>query len=164
MASNIQSEITKIKRQIIKLLYEDPLIIELLDCSDVDPETPDTAEWTCIFPYIKIPDTQEKIGNFIGIKVDSEPVRNSELYKRIYITISIVCAVPSLQVKGYKGIRTDIISGEIGDLLNLNESLGFKIELIAEGEGVFQDYNYYYRNMRFEALRSNTSKNCPMKG
>ena len=45
-----QSEVTKLKREIIKLLYSNPEIIEILDNEQVDPDCPDTAEWVCIFP------------------------------------------------------------------------------------------------------------------
>lgn len=164
MITNRESEITKFKRHLIKRMYETPAIIWLLDCPQVDPQTPDTAEWTCIFPYIKIPDTQEQIGNFIGIKIDNYGGnKNNRLYDDLIVTVSVICSIPSLRVKGWKGIRTDIIAGEIKDLFNLNAEFGFKMELEAEGEGVFEDYNYYYRNLRFRALRSNTSKNCPAK-
>ena len=39
-----QSEVTKLKREIIKLLYSNPEIIEILDNEQVDPDCPDTAE------------------------------------------------------------------------------------------------------------------------
>lgn len=55
---NKQSVTTKLKREIIKMLYSNPDIIDVLDHPDVDPECPDTAEWVCIFPYIKIAETQ----------------------------------------------------------------------------------------------------------
>lgn len=165
MITNRESEITKFKRHLIKRMYETPAIIELLDCSEVDPDTPDSAEWTCIFPFIKIPEIQEKNGNFIGVKIDNlGENKNNRLYNDLVVTISIICSIPSLRVQGWKGIRTDALAGEISDLFNNNPEFGFRMELDAEIEGVFEDFNYYYRNLRFVALRSNNSKNCPMKG
>ena len=164
MVTNRESEITKFKRHLIKRMYETPAVIQLLDNPDVDPDTPDSAEWTCIFPYIKIPEIQEKNGCFIGVKIDNfGGNRNNKLYDDLVVTIAIICSIPNLRVVGWKGIRTDALAGEIKDLFHQNPEFGFKMELEAEGEGVFEDFKYYYRNLRFSALRSSVSKNCPAK-
>ena len=74
-----QSEVTKLKREIIKLLYSNPEIIEILDNEQVDPDCPDTAEWVCIFPYVKLANIQEEVGTFIGVTIDSNgPLENSD--------------------------------------------------------------------------------------
>lgn len=155
---NKTSVITDFKYEIIKRMYETPEIIEILDCDQVDPEQPDTAEWNCIFPYIKIPGVQEKVENFIGVKVDSLGESDNPLYKDMEVIISVICATSTLQVEGQKGIRTDILGGDIVELLNGNNTFGFTFHLAEEAEGVFENRNYYYRNMRFTALSNNNSR------
>lgn len=152
---NKMSEVTKFKREIIKKIYETPDIIQMLECPDVDPETPDTAEWTCIFPYIRIPGVQESVANYIGVKVDTASSLDNDAYKEATMIISIICALDTLYVEGYKGVRTDIIGGDITELLNRNTTMGFEIKLAEEIEGVFENFNYYYRNLKFTALKTN---------
>lgn len=154
--ANKLAEITKFKDEIIKKLYTNTDIIEVLDCPDMNPEEPDTAEWTCIFPYIKLPGIQEKVGNFIGVKVDTIDIADNPLYKRVEVIFSIICALPTLRVPGQKGTRTDILGGDIIEVFNWNNTMGLTLKLAGEQEGVFENYNFYYRNLKFYALKSNS--------
>lgn len=72
---NRESEITRIKRAVIKKLYSDPDIIEMLNNSDIDPDCPDTAEFTSIFPFIRIPNVQEEEKCYIGVKLSIPEMR-----------------------------------------------------------------------------------------
>lgn len=152
---NKQSVVTKLKREIIKRLYECPEIIQMLDHPDVDPECPDTAEWTCIFPFIKLLNTQQEVHTYIGVAIDcDEPIYN-DIYKRLDINVTIFCPVTIMRVDGQKGTRTDIIAGDISELLNWNSALGFEIRLDRESEGVLSAREYYFRTLHFTALRPN---------
>ena len=156
---NKQSEVTKLKREIIKMLYSNPDIIEILDCEDVDPECPDTAEWTCIFPYIKLTETQQEVGTFIGVAIDSDGPLYNNWFKQLNINVTIFCTVKSMRVAGQKGTRTDILGGDVSETLNWNQTLGFEIRLASEQEGVLASYQYYFRTLQFTAVRQNDLEN-----
>lgn len=133
---NRQSVVTQLKREIIKLIYEEPDIIEMLDNPDVDPECPDTAEWNCIYPFVKVPDVQQEVRTFIGVTIDSlGPIKNNR-YKQLEINVTVFCPISAIRVEGQKGSRTDIIAGDISLALNWNKALGFQITLVSEKEGV----------------------------
>lgn len=152
---NKQSVMTQFKRDVIKRIYECPDIIEMLDNENVDPDCPDTAENVCIFPYIKIPGTQEQVGTFIGVKADCSSISDNELYKNVLLTVVVICSVEKIFVKGQKGIRTDIIAGDISELLNWNDTFGFGMKLVSETEGVYENPSYYAKTLKFKAIRSN---------
>lgn len=133
---NKQSVITQLKREIIRLLYSNPDIIEILDHPDVDPECPDTAEWTCIFPYIKISDIQQEVFAYIGVAIDTDGPIENDNFKRLQINVTAFCPLQIMRVAGQKGTRTDILGGDISETLNWNRSLGFEIRAIGEQEGV----------------------------
>ena len=95
---NKTSVITDFKYEIIKRMYETPEIIEILDCDQVDPEQPDTAEWNCIFPYIKIPGVQEKVENF-GPK------------KGYFRELKISFSMRETQCRAYRSPEAELLAG-----------------------------------------------------
>lgn len=155
---NIMDAITKAKRTIIKYLYTNSNIIELLDNDNVDSDTPDTAEGVCIFPYIKIPGVQEDAECYIGVKIDTQKNYENSAYMYLDIVIAVLCADSILEVSGEKGIRTDLISAEISKMFNHNDQFGFEMELIETVEGSLSESKYYFRNLQFRAKRFNNIK------
>ena len=156
---NSVNEEIKLKRKIMQILYENSAIIELLDCPDVDPEQPDTALYTCIFPYVRVPNTQEEVGTFIGVKINMiSPYEINDRFASMRIFVVILCAFDKLNVPGQKGIRTEIIASEIESALNWNNDFGFQIRLQSVSEEM-ATHEYYGCIMTFETIRSNTLKN-----
>ena len=154
-----QSEVTKLKREIIKLLYSNPEIIEILDNEQVDPDCPDTAEWVCIFPYVKLANIQEEVGTFIGVTIDSNGPLENDRFKQLLVTVTAFCPITNMQVKGQQGTRTDILDGDISETLNWTRSLGmFRLKLVNEQEGVMSAQQYYFRTLQFTAIRGNDLK------
>ena len=156
---NLVNEEIKLKREIIRILYENPSIIELLDSPYVDPEQPDTAVGTCIFSYVRVPQTQEQVGTFIGVKITTlSPYSENDRFSNTRIHIVILCAFDKLNVKGQKGTRTEIIAAEIEDSLNWNDEFGFKLRLQSVAEEMATQ-EYYGCIMTFDTIRSSTLKN-----
>lgn len=152
---NKQSVVTKLKRKIIKMIYETPDIIEMLDNADVDPECPDTAEWTCIFPFIKLSQVQQEVNTYIGVAIDSLGPLDNDRFKKLKVNVTIFCPLQLMQVRGQKGTRTDIIAGDVSRVLNWNRTNGFQLTLVEETEGVLSAQEYYFRSLIFTAVRSN---------
>lgn len=152
---NKQSVTTKLKREIIKMLYSNPDIIDILDHPDVDPECPDTAEWVCIFPYIKIAETQQEVHAYIGVAIDDDGPVDNENFKRLRVNVTVFCPIQIMRVDGQKGTRTDILGGDVSETLNWNRSLGFELRAIGEQEGVMSAQQYYFRTIFFSAIRQN---------
>lgn len=155
---NRVNEEIKLKRKILQLLYENPNIIELLDCPKVDPEQPDSALNTCIFPYVRIPQTQEDVGTFIGVKISIiEPYETNNRFVDMELKLVILCAFDKLQIIGQKGIRTECLAAEIEDMLNGNNEFGFTLRLAAMTEDM-ATHEYYGCIMSFDTIRAGTLK------
>ena len=58
------------KRQIKQLLISDPDILEALNNNELDIDSPDEFLDVNIFGFIRIPQTQDKVRNFICFTVD----------------------------------------------------------------------------------------------
>lgn len=149
------SEVNKFKREVIRQLYSCPDIIEMLDCDQIDPDQPDTAEWVAIFPYAKLPGTQEEVGTFICVTCNIiEPLDENNLFVSLGLNITIICAQEKMRVPKHKGTRCDIIAGDIAELLNWNNQFGYTIRLVGDNENILNSY-YCARSMAFEVLRRN---------
>ena len=62
---NIDDDIIRKKRVIGELIYSDPDIIEALDNKELDPSCPEEYLFQNIFPFIRVPDTQDTSKSFI---------------------------------------------------------------------------------------------------
>ena len=87
---NIDDDISKIKRQIKQMLIADSDILEVLN-SEIDIESPDEFLDTHIFGFIRIPNTQDTVRNFICVTVDDiEEHRFNEVMKMQNITFTVI--------------------------------------------------------------------------
>ena len=62
---NVDDDIIRKKRIIEQTLYSDEDIIEVLDNSNLDPSAPEDYVYENIFPFIRVPGTQDTSKNFI---------------------------------------------------------------------------------------------------
>ena len=159
---NRESEITRIKRDVIKKLYSDPDIIEMLNNSDIDPDCPDTAEFTSIFPFIRIPNVQEEEKCYIGVKLSIPEMRyrdyenKNDVVIKAQLTVAVICHNNMLRVPGQKGNRVDIIGGDIAEKLNFCKDFGFTLNLLSDTEDIMTDA-YYSRVQQYTlAFPNNT--------
>lgn len=67
---NIDDDIARKKRIIAEMLYNDPDIIEVLDNPELDPSCPDEYLYNNIFPFMRIPGTQDVSKSFITYMLD----------------------------------------------------------------------------------------------
>ena len=62
---NIDDDIIRKKRIIGQMLYSDPDIIEVLDNPELDPSCPEEYMYKNIYPFIRIPGTQDTSKSYI---------------------------------------------------------------------------------------------------
>lgn len=154
---NIDDDIIRKKRIIEKTLYSDPDIIEMLDNSELDPSVPEDYVYENIFPFIRIPGTQDVSKNFITFSVGNMgSTPSNEVMKNQYVQFVIFVHKDLAKTK-FGMARHDCLGYIIKDLFNLSNRLGLQMKFVSESEGV-TDTDYISRTLRFELITDNYTK------
>lgn len=152
---NIDDDIIRKKRIIGKMLYSDPDIIEVLDNSNIDPECPEDALYVNIYPFIRVPGTQDTSMSYITFMLDDvDAGRGSTVTKSQYLRVVIFVHKDLVKTK-YGADRHDLLSYLIRDNFHLSNSLGLQLNLISNKEG-YTDNDYCTRTLQFEMITLNS--------
>ena len=154
---NIDDDIIRKKRLIEQILYSDEDIVEILDNPSIDPEAPEDLVYENIFPFLRIPGTQDVSKNFITFTVDDvERMPSNKVMKAQTVQFVIFVHKDNIATK-YGMARHDLLSYLIRDTFNLSNKLGPQMELSSNREGV-TDTDYHTRTLRFELIDDNSTK------
>ena len=154
---NIDDDIIRKKRLIGQMLYSDPDIIEVLDNPELDPSCPEDALYVNIFPFIRIPGTQDVSKNYITFMLDD--MEKSQFNKSMKSQfLKVVIFVHKDLVKTQWGAdRHDLLAYLVKDIFHLSNSLGLHMEMISSREGV-TDTDYCTRTLQFEMTTPNSMR------
>ncbi len=149
--NQLEDDIGLAKRIIETVLYNDPDIVELIDNPKIDPECPEDLVYENLFPFIKIPGTQDESKNFICYEVDDmgDIARNDRMKQQI---IQFVVFVHKDLIKTKYGVpRHDMFGMVIRDLFNRSHLFGHELKLVQSKGGV-TDTDYYTRTLKFQLI------------
>ena len=154
---NVDDDIVCKKRIIEQILYSDEDIVEVLDNPKIDPDSPEDLVYENIFPFIRIPGTQDVSKNFITFTVDDiERMPSNSVMKTQTIQFVIFVHKDNIKTK-YGMSRHDLLGYIMRDIFNLSNKLGPQMELVSNREGV-TDTDYHTRTLRFELIDDNSTK------
>ena len=157
---NIADDISSMKRQIKQNLIEDTDILEALH-SEIDIDSPDEFLDTHIFGFLRIPNTQDTVRNFICVTVDDiEDHRFNEVMKLQVLQFTAICHLSDMKTE-YGIDRHDLLSYLIRDTFNWTNMFGLQFHLIYNKESVIEG-DYYCRTLKFEAVKPNSLNNARM--
>lgn len=158
---NIEDDISKMKRQIKQTLIADTDILEVLHNTDIDIDSPDEFLDTNIFGFIRIPNTQDTVRNFICFTVDDiEEHRFNEVMKIQDIQFVVICHLSDMKTE-YGIDRHDLLGYLIRDTINWTNLFGLQFKLIYNKESTI-DGDYYCRTLKFEAIKPNSLNSARM--
>ena len=158
---NVSDDISSMKRQIKQKLIDDTDILETLNNPDIDMDSPDEFLDNNIFGFIRIPNTQDTVHNFICVTVDDiEDHRFNEVMKIQNLTFTVICHLSDMKTK-YGIDRHDLLGYLIRDTFNWTNMFGLQFHLIFNKESVL-DGDYYCRTLKFEAQKPNALNNARM--
>lgn len=152
---NISSDIIRKKRIIGEMLYSDPDIIEVLDNPELDPSCPDEYLHQNIFPFIRIPGTQDVSKSFITFLLDdieAAPINKS--MKSQFLKVVIFVHKDLVKTK-WGAERHDLLAYLVEDVFHLSNSLGLQLNLVSNREGT-TDADYCTRTLQFEMITPNS--------
>lgn len=155
--NNIDDDIIRKKRIIAEMLYSDPDIIEVLDNKELDPSCPDTYLYENIYPFIRIPGTQDVSKSFITFMLDDmESAQVNNAMKSQFLKVVIFVHKDLVKTK-YGAERHDLLSYLVKDAFHLSNKLGLQLKLVSSREGV-TDTDYCTRTLQFEMTTPNSWK------
>ena len=146
---NIEDDISMVKRIIEMVICDDADIVEIIDNPDIDPTVPEDLLYENIYPFIRIPGTQDVSRNYICYSVDdmSANERNDRMKQQF---IQFVVFVHKDLVKTKYGVaRHDLLGYLIRDLFNRSHLFGHELKLVSNREGV-TDTDYTTRTLKFQ--------------
>lgn len=153
----VDDDICRKKRIIEEMLYSDADIIEVLDNPNIDITCPSDAVYENIFPFIRIPGTQDVSKSFICFNVDDmELMPGNSVMKSQYIQFVVFVHKDLVQTK-YGIARHDLLAYLIRDIFNLSNALGAQMEMIANREGT-TDTDFCTRTLKFQIITDNSTK------
>lgn len=154
---NIDDDIVRKKRLIGEMLYSDPDIIEVLDNPDLDPSCPDEYLYVNIYPFIRIPGTQDVSKSFITFMLDDmESAQFNKAMKSQFLKVVIFVHKDLVQTK-FGAERHDLLAYLVKDVFHLSNKLGLQLNLVSNREGV-TDADYCTRTLQFEITTPNSVK------
>ena len=164
MIRNIQKvsdDIIEMKRLIKQKLIADTDILEALHNPKIDMESPDEFLDNNIYGFIRIPQTQDTVRNFICFTIDDvEENRFNELMKTQYIQFNCICHLEDMKTE-YGIDRHDLLGYLVRDTFNWTNIFGLQFKLISNKESTI-DSDYYCRTLKFEATKPNSLNNARM--
>lgn len=152
---NIDDDIVRKKRMIGQMLYSDPDIIEVLDNPKIDPAYPEDALYVNIFPFIRIPGTQDVSKSYITFMLDDmEKSQFNKSMKSQFLKVGIFVHKDLVKTK-WGADRHDLLAYLVKDVFHLSNSLGLQLSLVSNREGV-TDTDYCTRTLQFEMTTPNS--------
>ena len=146
---NIEDDISLSKRIIETVLCNDPDIIEVIDNSELDPNTPDEYLYNNIYPFIRIPGTQDVSKTFICYSIDDMSANEyNDLMKLQYIQFVVFVHKDLIKTK-YGVARHDLLGALLRDLFNRSHLFGHELKLCSDREGC-TDTDYTTRTLKFQ--------------
>lgn len=162
MNRNIQvvdDDIISMKRLIKQKLISDPDILEALHNPDIDIDSPDEFLDVNIYGFIRIPQTQDTVRNFICFTVDDIEDSQINTHMKIqYIQFNCICHLDDMKTE-YGIDRHDLLGYLVRDTFNWTNMFGLQFKLVYNKESTV-DSDYYCRTLKFEATQLNSLNNA----
>lgn len=148
------------KQIILEDIYKDPDIFEVLHNTELEAQNavPEDYHNVNIYSYLKIPDSQSKVKNFICFEVNDLEISYSN---KIMVTKQVIFRTVSHKddVETIYGIdRQDLLAALIKERFQWSNILGTQLVKTYDS-GKVAENGYYYRNMYFEQITPNGLQN-----
>jgi hypothetical protein len=144
--------INEYKMDLLTDVFNNPKIVEALDSqqTDIIKDEPDSLIYRNLFPYLRIPDTQNKADTYVLLAVDIDRINNSNKTYAIYkVSFWVLAHMDRMQIEGYNSTRIDFIAQELDRMFDGQQKFGFsEFELISNREIILNE-KYHYRELIF---------------
>jgi hypothetical protein len=124
---NVDNDIIRVKQSVKNRLWKDADVIEALHNSKLSPDTDGSCSDALdvnIFDYIRIPDTQDEVRNFICFDVEDDRESYTNNLTKI-MSMQFFCISHEDDIKTEFGIpREDVLGYLVTDIVGWSDFLG----------------------------------------
>ena len=153
--NKVDDDIISMKRLIKQKLIADTDILEALNNKDIDIDSPDEFLDTNIFGFIRIPQTQDTVRNFICFTVDDVEADRYNTHMKIQqIQFNCICHLDDMKTD-YGIDRHDLLGYLVRSVFNWSNDFGIQFKLVYNKESTI-DSDYYCRTLKFERECTNS--------
>lgn len=150
-------EVALMKLNVILKLVQDEELAQLLD-NNHEFEYPDDMIYERIFPFGRIPETEQEVKTYVTVMVSVPSIRSNNIARNVQMTVCAITHRDLMKVKSKNGTRIDLIGARIDALLNESEDFGMgKVALVSNMERVM-DSKHFYRELIFEVVDLNSRR------
>lgn len=151
-------EIGSYKNELMYQLLNDNDIVRLLDPNG-EFEYPDDLMYDRIFPYGRVPLTEQEVKAYITVTCDvKELARNNTMIRYVQLVVRVISHVEIMQVENRGVDRIDLIGARIDKVLNGSNNFGIgPLDIVSNKEYTLDD-SHFYRELIFETPGLNCSK------
>lgn len=142
-------EIGNFKQKIIRHLISNAEIVRLVDPNG-EAEYPDDLIYTNLFPFGRIPDTEQEVRVYITVVVNVPSIdKNNDLVRNVDIKVRIYAHEDLMRVSGSGFDRIDLLSAKVDEMLNESYDFGIGyVKLVSNTEHTL-DSKHHFREMIF---------------
>ncbi len=151
-------EIGEFKSKLIRKLITNDAIVKLLDPNG-KAEYPDDLIYESIFPYNRIPDTEQEVKTYITVMSNVVSLqKNNDIVRNISITIRIYSHVDLMKVPGSNSNRLDLLSAKIDEICNESQDFGIGYMKLGSNIERVMDSKHLFREMVFDTDSLNAQR------
>lgn len=144
------AEISTYKIKIIRHLLEDPELVSLLDANG-EFEYPDDMIYDRIYPFGRVPGTEQEVKSYITIMVDVPTInQRNDMIRDVTLTVRVLSHTDLMKVNGKNGDRIDLMSARIDTLLNESYDFGIGYVKLVYNKEFVLDSTHFYRELKFQ--------------
>ncbi|MGN5456804.1 MAG: hypothetical protein ACI4XN_12485 [Candidatus Kurthia intestinigallinarum] len=153
--NKVDDDIICMKRKIKQMLIADPDILEALHNTDIPLDSPDEFLDANIYGFIRIPQTQDTVRNFICFTVDDiEDAQFNTHMKIQQMQFNCICHLDDMKTE-YGIDRHDLLGFLVRRRINWTNDFGTQFKLVYNKESTI-DSDYYCRTLKFERECTNS--------
>lgn len=151
-------EIGEYKMILIRKLIQNDTIVSLIDPAK-SVQYADDLIYTSIFPYNRIPDTEQEVKTYVTIRCNvPNVVRKNDLVRDVTVIIRAYTHEDLMRVSGRNGTRIDCLAAEIDRVLNETMELGIGPLIVVSNTEHVLDSRHHYRELLLKTQSINNDR------
>ena len=151
-------EISEYKIKIIKHLIQDSEVVTLVD-EHGEFEYPDDLIYERLFPFGRIPETEQEMKTYVTIMVDVPSIgRNNDVVRDVVLTVRVMTHNDLMRVSGRNGTRIDLLAARVDELLNESFDFGIGYVRLVHNKEFVYDNCHFYRELKFQTVELNAPR------